>query len=250
MSIPYRIVSGNHDVKSIPTIKLLSRFKDHWKIPHYWYSFEYYSTLFLMMENDILRARDLLEDGSESSAEDEELELLAEQQLEWLDNILEGAFYSGRYSHVIPIFHHPFAIKSSSKDNDRRNIPKPIRTELLSILEQWNFSMSNSERSWITHVLSGHYYANARVSGIDGVDFITYASTGVILGGRDESGLAIMKIDQDKIEEKYYGYDDIPSRRAKLEAPDAGLEVIKPRQNDVALVGNLLVVEWISTSNS
>ena len=143
-------------MKSIPTTKLLKQFKDYWNIPHYWYSFEYYSTLFLMMESDILRARDLLEDGSESSDEDEELELLAQQQLDWLDNTLEEAFYSEKFSHVIPIFHHPFAIKRLSEDSDRRNIPKPIRTELLSILEKWNFQMPNGERSWITHLFSGH----------------------------------------------------------------------------------------------
>ena len=199
ISIPYHVVAGNHDVQSNPRMDLLNEFVQDWDIPYYWYTVRHCNTLFVMLDSNILRARD------EEEAEDEVV-ALAVEQLEWLDATLREANQNNDIDHIIPIAHHPLATRRLDEESKGTNTPSKVRQDLAKIY------VANAGPK-LKYVFAGHFHDSARISDdSSGIDYVTYPATGVILGSspREPSGFAILRIEGKSLRENYYGYDDMP----------------------------------------
>ena len=91
--IPYHVVAGNTDVRTLPHLGLLNAFVERWQLPYYWYTVVHYNTLFVMLDSNILRNRDNRE-------VDPDIAALAWEELEWLESTLEqGQGTCGRGRH-------------------------------------------------------------------------------------------------------------------------------------------------------
>jgi 3',5'-cyclic AMP phosphodiesterase CpdA len=204
VNIPYYAIAGNHDVRGNPRLNLLNDFVQDWNLPYYWYTVRHCNTLFVMLDSNILRARD---DGD---AEEEIVELAVEQ-LEWLDKTLKDATRDNDIDHIIPIAHHPLATRSLGEASKNTNTPRGVRQDLMDIYEA-------HAGPKLEYVFAGHFHDSARIRhGSSGIDYVTYPSTGVILGSspREPSGFAILRIrkgsgNKSTLREDYYGYDDMP----------------------------------------
>ena len=232
MNVPYYVVAGNHDVGNVPTLERLDEFVDWWDLGEkgLWYTIEAGNSLIVMIDSNVLRNRDNPE-APKIVAD------LADEELDWLHEIMTAA--SNKYDHVLPFLHHPLAIQNLDEENRNENLPKTIRSELAGI-----FSNSGLEE----YVFSGHFHKNARVVQEESsLEYVTYASTGVILGRepRDPSGLAVIQIFEERVEENYYGYEDFPTL---VEADDAGFTVTNPVDGDVLEAGSVYCITWTSKS--
>jgi len=231
MEIPYFVISGNHDVKQ--NLDSLNEFVNWWNLSYYWYTLRHYNTLFVMMESTILRARD-------DQDADSEVRQLAWEELEWLKKTLHQASRDSAVDHVIPILHHPLAIRRLDEGDRKQNMPQRVRQDLITIFESYS--------NHISMVLAGHFHDSARVRDqTSGIDYITYPSTGVILGNRprEPSGFALLEIDGTTLQEAYYGYGDMPKSRP--ESDNAGFVVTYPSGAQLVL-DSTVCIEWTSSS--
>ena len=240
VDIPYHVIAGNHDVRNIPTLDLLNDFVEYWKAPSYWYTIRYYDTLFVMLDSNTLRARD-------DSDADRDVRELAREQLIWLQGILQESEEDDSIQYIVPIAHHPLALRRLDEDSASTNTPRTVRQELVAIYQS---------ASKINHVFAGHFHDAARI--VDGerdLEYITYPSTGVILGGRNRepSGFAILQVvnhdlagSTTQLEEEYYGYGNMPT--SPREAIGAGFEITFPKEGEDWAPKATICIRWTSTS--
>ena len=183
-SIPLHDVAGNHDVHRQPTPESLAWYEKHFGKP--WYSFTHAGCLFLALESDVLNQPD----GAPE---------MAEQQMAWLRKTLEDAAEK-RFDHIFVFKHYPICLAQVDEPDAYFNVPGPRRKELLGLFHKHG----------VTAVFSGHYHRNAYVEDGD-IELITTSSCGKPLG-KDPVGLRIVKVFADRIEHRYYGYDQMPGK--------------------------------------
>ncbi len=175
-------VAGNHDVSLKPTVKTLAWYEGHFGKP--WYTFEHKQSLFVVLESGLLR-----ESGGAPD--------LAIKQSEWLRDTLTKTGEKN-YAHRTAYMHHPMCLENVAEKGGYFNMPLQVRTEMLQMFHQQEFRA----------VFSGHYHRNAYVK--DGeMELITTSSCGKSLG-KDPLGFRIVKVYPDRIEHKYYGFDEVP----------------------------------------
>jgi 3',5'-cyclic AMP phosphodiesterase CpdA len=232
VGISYYAISGNHDVGSTPELKLLNEFVTWWNTPYYWFMIPYYNTLFVMLESNLLRSR-------ENKKADQDVRQLAEEQLEWLNATLQEASESGVYDHIVPIAHHPLALKELDEKDRSQNTPREVRKDVIDIYTHYS--------DLISHVFAGHYHNSAQVTDNDSdIEYITYPSTGVILGKRADSGFALVQVNGQELKEHYYGYADMP--RSRPEVDNAEFIVTFPTSQQQMERGSQVCITWTSTS--
>jgi 3',5'-cyclic AMP phosphodiesterase CpdA len=183
-SIPLHNLPGNHDVYNQPTPQSLAWYEKHFGKP--WYSFTHAGCLFLALESDVLNRPD----GAPG---------MAEQQMAWLRKTLEAAS-ENRFDHVIVFKHYSLCLERVDEPDAYFNVPGPRRKELLGLFHKHG----------VTAVFSGHYHRNAYVKDGD-LELITTSSCGKPLG-KDPVGLRIVKVFADRIEHRYYGYEEMPDK--------------------------------------
>ena len=227
MGAPYHVLAGNHDVGIresdwVPTVEYIDEFVELWEEPGLWYAFEapLGNTSILMVDSNVLRSRDNPDASQDVVA-------LAEAEMKWLEDTVA----SSTSAHVLVFLHHPLVVLKD--DRQASYMPQPVRGELEQIFSE----------NQVQYVFSGHFHRNSRV--VDQVEYVTYGSTGVILGEdpKDPSGLAIVQVFEDRVEEQYYGYEAFPS---VVEAADAGFVVTGPV--GVLEAGSVVCITWTSTS--
>ncbi len=227
MEMPYYVVAGNHDVGNPPTKKLLDWYSGKWKVP-LWYTFTYYNVAFPMLETNVLRVRDL--PGAE-----QEVRNLAKEHMTWLNVTLDTLTKAG-YKHIYPLTHYPLAKDKIDEAGGNTNVLQGVREDMLGLFHKYN----------IKTVFAGHAHHNVTL--IDkGLDLVTYAATGVILGGRDKSGFAVVKIDGDNMEQRYYGYADLPK---SVESANPGFNITYPNTGEALQIGTIVPITWDSKSMS
>ena len=235
-AIPYYVIPGNTDVGSVPTLQRLNNFQEQWQLPYYWYTVEYYDTRFLMLDSNILRNRDNTDEAEEDIVQ------LAREELEWLEATLDEASSTGEFTHVIAIAHHPLAVQSLTEDTSSENTPYGVRLALASIYQQ--------HIGTLKLVLSGHLHYAGRFGGqTPQQQYVSYPATTFILGERprdDPSGFALLTIDGDRLEEQYYGYNDMPVNRPESEEP--GFEITFPSGELNLLADSQICITWTSQS--
>jgi 3',5'-cyclic AMP phosphodiesterase CpdA len=183
-SIPLYNVAGNHDVHREPTPQSLAWYEKHFGKP--WYSFTHDGCLFLVLESDVL--------NQPAGAPE-----MAEKQMTWLQETLEGTS-ENRFDHVFVFKHYPLCLKQVDEPDAYFNVPGPRRRELLDLFHKHG----------VRAVFSGHYHRSAYVKDGD-LELITTSSCGKPLG-KDPVGLRIVKVFTDRIEHRYYAYEELPDK--------------------------------------
>jgi 3',5'-cyclic AMP phosphodiesterase CpdA len=183
-SIPLHNVAGNHDVHKQPTPQSLGWYEKHFGKP--WYSFTHAGCLGIVLESDVL--------NQPAGAPE-----MAERQMDWLRKTLEAASEKP-FDHIFVFQHHPLCLKQVDEPDGYFNVPEARRKELLDLFHKHG----------VRAVFSGHYHRNAHVK--DGqIELITTSSLGKPLG-KDPVGLRIVKVFADRIEHRYYGYEELPDK--------------------------------------
>lgn len=177
-------VAGNHDVNQSPTPEDLAWFEKHFGKP--WYALEHGGCMFIVLESDVLNRPGRAPE-------------MAKQQMAWLKETLAQA-EAKKCRHTFVFKHYPMCLGSIDEPDQYFNVPLPRRKELLELFHRHN----------VTAVFSGHHHRNHVVK--DGrLELITTASSGKPLGS-DPIGLRIVKVFPDRIEHKYYGFDELPEK--------------------------------------
>lgn len=232
-TIPYHVIPGNTDVGSLPTLERLDAFREQWQLPYYWYTVEYYNTLFVMLDSNILRNRD-------NDEVDEDIVELAWEELGWLDATLQASS-TGVFTHAIAIAHHPLAVQELGEATSRENTPRQVRLDLASIYQQ--------HLDTVKLVLSGHLHYAGRIGGQTPLQqFVSYPATTFILGEepRGPPGFALLKVDGNRLDEQFYGYNDMPFNRPESEKP--GFEITFPSGEKNLVVDSQICITWTSQS--
>jgi len=185
-SIQLYNIAGNHDVGVNPCPETIAWFTKKFGKP--WQAVEHKGTLLVMIESDILR------DGSAGPK-------LAAEQLAWLKKTLTDAKVKG-YAHRMVFQHHPLYLKSADEKDAYQTMPKPRRKELLAMYHD----------AGIEFVFAGHTHKNIHVK--DGrMEMLT--TTVAALGESKKAnphGVRIVKVYPDRIEQKFYAYEDLPEK--------------------------------------
>jgi serine/threonine-protein phosphatase CPPED1 len=183
-SIPFYTLPGNHDVCNVPTAETLAWYeKNFGKL---WYSFTHGDCFFVAMETDILKHPDHTKE-------------YVQRELAWVRQALRSAV-KDNYRHKIVFMHHSVFLKEPDEKEDYFSLPLPVRKELLDLFHA----------TGVEAVFSGHLHKNAYAK--DGkLELITSGSCGKTLG-KDPVGFRIVKVLGDRIEHRYYGYDEMPEK--------------------------------------
>ena len=181
-SIPLYNVAGNHDVGNIPTPVTLEWYTK--RFGKLWYTFTRDGDFFLVIESDLIK--------NPTGAPK-----VAKAQMAWIKKtLLSDAVKKAR--HRIVFMHHPMCLKTPDEKDQYFNLPLGPRTELLKLFAQ----------SGVRKVFSGHLHRNNYVK-LGDIELVTTSSTG---RGKDPLGFRIVKVYPDRIEHKYYGYEDLPKK--------------------------------------
>lgn len=122
---------------------------------------------------------------------------MAARQMAWLKETLAGA-EKKKYVHKFVFKHFPLCLTKVDEPDQYFNVPRPRRDELLALFHKHQ----------VTAVFSGHYHRNAYVK--DGpLELITTSSCGKPLGN-DPTGFRVVRVFADRIEHRYFGYEEMP----------------------------------------
>ena len=180
--IPIRWVCGNHDVGNDLTAQSLAKYRGRFGADNY--HFDNKGTRFIALNSNV---------GFDPSGVPGEWEA----QLEFLDGALREAAELDA-AHVVVFTHHPLFLDNRDEADTTLVIPKERRVVLLDMLQ--------AHGAW--GMFSGHWHVNNYASDGD-FHMVTSAAVGYPLGD-DPSGLRIVKVYDDRIEHRYYGFDDVP----------------------------------------
>ncbi|MBT3199597.1 MAG: hypothetical protein HN350_06735 [Phycisphaerales bacterium] len=181
-SIPFYNVAGNHDVCNTPTPLTLEWYTK--RFGKLWYTFNQGRDFFMTIESDLIKNP---KGAPKASA----------AQMAWIKKTLQSdAVKKARHRTVF--MHHPICLKTPDEKDQYFNLPLGPRTELLKLFAQ----------SGVRTVFSGHLHRNNYVKAGD-IDLVTTSSTG---RGKDPLGFRIVKVYPDRIDHKYYGFEDLPKK--------------------------------------
>jgi serine/threonine-protein phosphatase CPPED1 len=176
-------VAGNHDVGNHPTPASLAQYrKDFGK--------DYYSFNNAGVRGIVLNSS-LIADPKNAPAD-------AEAQEQWLLEQLRQAKHD-KVQHLFVFQHASYFLQSPDEPDQYFNIPGPTRKRYLQWFHEYG----------VTHIFAGHYHRNAY--GRDGnLEMITTGPVGKPLG-RDQSGIRIVRLSGDSVENRYYELGSIPN---------------------------------------
>ena len=180
--IPVHWVAGNHDIGNDLNPQSLRIYRDRFGDDNYF--FDCFGTRFVVLNSNV---------GFDPSKAPGEWE----SQLDFLEMALVGAEDRGSARTVV-FTHHPLFLEHPDEADSLLVIPGERRRVLLDMLR--------AHGSW--GMFSGHWHANNYAS-VGDFQMVTSAAVGYPFGD-DPSGLRIVKVFEDRIEHKYYGFDDVP----------------------------------------
>jgi 3',5'-cyclic AMP phosphodiesterase CpdA len=175
-------IPGNHDVGNEPTPASLAPYREGFG-PDY-YSFRVGDFAGFVLNSSLI--------ASPAKAQEE-----AAKQEAWLAAELEKAQRQGARRLVI-FQHHPWFLADPGEADQYFNIPKATRERYLELFRTHG----------VTHVFAGHYHRNAEAQA-GSLHMITTGPVGKPLGGA-RSGMRIVTVSDQGIEQKYYDFGDLP----------------------------------------
>ena len=122
---------------------------------------------------------------------------LLEEHDKWFDEQLALA-KTNQCKQAVIFQHIAWFNHKVDEPDDYFNIGPVMRHKMLQKIRQ----------AGIKHVFAGHYHRNA--GGFDGdLEMVTSSAIGCQIGN-DKSGMRIVRIFEDRLDHKYYGFDDFP----------------------------------------
>ena len=180
--IPVRWVCGNHDVGNALTPESLEQYRRRFGPDNYF--FDHKGTRFIVLNSNV---------GFDPSG----VPGVWEAQVKFLEGALRGAAERDA-AHTVAFTHHPLFLEDRDEPDTTLVIPKERRLVLLDMLK--------AHGAW--GMFSGHWHVNNYASDGD-FQMVTSAAAGYPLGD-DPSGLRVVKVYGDRIEHRYYGFDEVP----------------------------------------
>nr|XP_002123287.1 serine/threonine-protein phosphatase CPPED1-like [Ciona intestinalis] len=189
-TIPIVVVSGNHDVGNVPTMKTMSMYNNDFGEDYY--SFWVEGVFYIVV-------------NSQYMYNDSETREQSSNQDSWLRAQLEIARLSS-CQHVVVFMHIPLFLQDPDEEDSYFAIPGAKRMDLLTRYSD----------AGIKIVFSGHYHRNAggfwrNERGDKQVEVVVSSAIGAQLGN-DVAGLRVVKVTADDITHTYYPLDGVPER--------------------------------------
>ena len=183
--IQIRWVSGNHDVGSTPTKDSLERYRNRFGEDNY--SFIHKGCSFIVINSSVC--------FDPSNVQDEWDSLIA-----FLKRALQNAF-DNNSRHILLFMHHPLFLTDPEEVEDIPfvMIPKDRRRIIMDLLLSYDVSA----------VFAGHWHRNVYGSFGKNIEMVTSGPVGYPLGD-DPSGFRVVHVGEDRIDHRYYGFEDMP----------------------------------------
>jgi 3',5'-cyclic AMP phosphodiesterase CpdA len=178
--IPVYYSPGNHDIGQAPVAKDIDEFIKNYG--HDRFSFFYKKTLFIGLNSSLIKSN---------------TPLLEQNQSDWLKKELTKG---NKAKHIIIFCHYPFFISKADERDEYFNIPLETRKKYLSLF------MENR----VDAVFAGHLHNNGYGKSGE-MEMITTSAVGKPLG-KVPSGLRVIKVFPDRIENNYFSLDSIPEK--------------------------------------
>ena len=183
-SIPVYDVAGNHDVENVPTPESIAAYTNLFGPDHY--TFRHGGFVGIVLNSSLIHSPQKAMENLEA-------------QDRWLVAALEKA-RDERAKHIVVFQHHPWCLSSAMETNQYFNIPLERRTRYLALFHKYG----------VNYAFCGHYHRNALAR--DGaLEIITTGPVGKPLG-KNESGIRVAIVRDDRIEHRYYQFGEIPTR--------------------------------------
>ena len=191
-SIPVYDVAGNHDVENVPTPESIAAYTNRFGPDHY--TFRHGGFVGIVLNSSLIHSP-------------QKAMKQLEAQERWLEVELEKA-RAEKPRHIVVFQHHPWCLASANEKDEYFNIPLERRTRYFALFHKYG----------VNYAFCGHYHRNALAR--DGaLEIITTGPVGKPLG-KDESGIRVAIVRDDRIEHRYYQFGEIPTR-IDLTAPAA-----------------------------
>jgi len=183
-SIPVICLPGNHDTGDSPDLSALKSYREYFGDD--WYEFWLGGVCYLVIDTC------LYHDPSRAAAEQD-------AQHAWLAATLTAA-RAKNPRHIVLLQHHPWFLDAPDDGDQYFTIPRVRREPALALLRD----------AQVAAVFAGHYHRNA--GGWDGdLEMVTTSAVGMPLG-EDPSGFRVVEVYEDRIQHRYFGLDDVPTR--------------------------------------
>ena len=191
-SIPVYDVAGNHDVENVPTPESIAAYTNRFGPDHY--TFRHGGFVGIVLNSSLIHSP-------------QKAMKQLEAQERWLEVELEKA-RAEKPRHIVVFQHHPWCLASATEKDEYFNIPLERRTRYFALFHKYG----------VNYAFCGHYHRNALAR--DGaLEIVTTGPVGKPLG-KDESGIRVAIVRDDRIEHRYYQFGEIPTR-IELTAPAA-----------------------------
>lgn len=176
--IPIYYSPGNHDVGMVPDKKSLKKYRKNYGKDRF--VFPYNGSLFIGFNTSLIKGKLVSEES---------------KQFKWLTKQIR----KGKdFNNTIVFCHYPFFIKDVEEPTAYSNIDLEYRKKYLDLFAE----------NGVDAVFTGHHHNNI-LNAYGEVQLVTTSSAGKPLGDAP-SGMRVIKVYTDKIEHKYFGFDELP----------------------------------------
>lgn len=179
--VPLRFVPGNHDVgkSKAEDVRGYQRIygKDH-------YSFSYGGSEFIVLNSPLI---------SDNSDKD-----LRDAQRSWLETELAAA-KAKHARHIFVCTHQPWFLETPNEADKYQNVPLAYRGAYLDLMDRFG----------VDYCLSGHLH-HTQEGAYHGVKLVTGGALSKSIAKPPVVGLNIVKVYKDRVEHKFYGFDEVP----------------------------------------
>jgi len=183
-AIPVYDVAGNHDVENVPTPESIAAYTNRFGPDRY--TFQHHGLVGIVLNSSLIHS------PQKAMAE-------FEAQERWMVDELEKA-RAAHAKHIVVFQHHPWCLSSATETNQYFNIPIETRARYFALFHKYG----------VNYAFCGHYHRNALAR--DGkLEIVTTGPVGKPLG-KDESGIRVAIVRDDRIEHRYYQFGEIPNR--------------------------------------
>lgn len=190
-AIPVYHLSGNHDVKNVPTPESLAEYVKIFGPDRY--TFQQRGLTGIVLNSTLIHSPQ------------EAMTQLGEQE-RWLRDELAKAKAAGA-RHIVVFQHHPWFIEKADEPDQYFNIPLARRVAYMALFREYG----------VRYLFCGHYHRNAE--GRDGeIQNITTGPVGKPLGGA-KSGFRVAIVRDNAIEHRFYELGDLPIKIDPNPAP-------------------------------
>lgn len=176
-------VAGNHDIENTPTPATVAAYTNQFGPDHY--EFRHGNFIGIVLDSTLIHTPDKVHD-------------LCAQQETWLESELAQA-HNDKAAHIVIFQHHSWFLDTADEADQYFNIPTARRTKYLALFHKYG----------VNFAFCGHYHRN-KIARDGDLEVVTTTAVGKPLAG--ESGLRIVIVRDDAIEQRFYSLGEIPNQ--------------------------------------